>query len=115
MKNTKEYDNLWYANNKDRIRDKKNKQSRDNRKRNLQYTVDYLRENPCEDCGKDDYRVLDFDHRKSETKIAAVSDLVRRGFSIEVIQREIDKCSIRCSNCHRIKTAIELGWYKDVK
>ena len=30
----------------------------------------------------------------------------------EHIEEEIDKCDVRCANCHRKKHAREGGWYK---
>jgi len=56
----------------------------------------------CIDCGIKDWRVLDFDHIKN--KKIGVSYLVARNYSIERILKEISKCEVRCSNCHRIKT-----------
>jgi len=35
-----------------------------------------------------------------------------RGYSLNAINAEIDKCVIRCANCHRIKTAREKGFYR---
>jgi hypothetical protein len=113
MKNSKEYNNNWYAKNKERIGADKVKQARARNRRNMQYLVDFLRKNPCIDCGETDFKVLDLDHVRGE-KNQNVCDMVRKGFSINKIQEEIDKCEVRCSNCHRRKTAIQLGWYKDI-
>ena len=33
-----------------------------------------------------------------------VSDMRNQSYSIKTIQEEIDKCEIRCANCHRIVT-----------
>lgn len=33
---------------------------------------------------------------------------------LENLMAEIEKCDILCANCHRIKTAKQLGWYKDL-
>lgn len=74
--------------------------------------VDYLREHPCIDCGEADPIVLDFDHRNHSAKIAAVTSMALRGFSADKIRNEIAKCDIRCSNCHRRKTARELNSYR---
>lgn len=112
MKNTKEYDRNWYLKNKHRIKDKKIKRSKDARIRNSQFIVDYLRRNPCVDCGEADFRVLEFDHNGD--KKYTISNMAS-GFSIKSIEDEISKCVVRCANCHRRKTCNEFGWYKNIK
>jgi len=61
----------------------------------------YLRANPCEDCGESDIRCLEFHHlnRKAKGNVN-VSSLIDGGSSIERIQKEIDKCIVLCANCH---------------
>lgn len=73
-----------------------------------EYVVEYLRENPCVDCGVSDIRVLEFDHVRGE-KRNGVATLVQQAYSLEVIQAEIAKCEVRCRNCHVIKTYERLG------
>lgn len=77
------------------------------------FVVDYLKSHPCVDCGEDDLVVLDFDHVRGK-KFMGVSEMVRRGFSIKTILTEIEKCEIRCSNCHRKRTSKKSNnWYKN--
>lgn len=106
----KKCNTLWvrkrYLRNK-KYYDDRNKESR---LRNKKYILNFLRKNPCIDCGENDPIVLDFDHLKD--KHMPVSDMVRKMNSIARIQIEIEKCVIRCSNCHRRKTAKEKGYYK---
>ncbi len=71
----------------------------------------YLRANPCVDCGEDDIAVLEFDHRDRATKEMRVSALVCQGYGWMTIKEEIDKCDVRCANCHRRRTSKQLGWY----
>ena len=75
------------------------------------YVRDYFEEHPCIDCGEDDIRVLQFDHVRDK-KLANVSAIVRKGRSIVNIQREIDKCEVRCANCHIKRTFDVLNWSK---
>lgn len=82
------------------------------RKRNTQYVWDYLLQHPCIDCGATNPVVLEFDHVRGK-KIADLAVLMQR-VSIEKIDEEISKCEVRCANCHRIKTASQLGWYKHI-
>ena len=82
------------------------------KKRNRILMTAYLKEHPCVDCGEGDIRVLDFDHAPG-TKTANISNLVGRGASWQRIEEEMAKCVVRCANCHRRKTAVDFGWYKD--
>ena len=66
----------------------------------------------CIDCGEQNPVVLDFDHREPSDKKHEVSKMVHDGYSWKNILKEINKCDVRCSNCHRIKTAKDQNWYK---
>lgn len=67
---------------------------------------DYLLEHSCVDCGEADLLVLDFDHVRGK-KVSSVTTMLARGRSWKVIEKEIQKCEVRCANCHRRKTARE--------
>lgn len=69
--------------------------------------IDYLKEHPCVDCGEDDPVVLEFDHVRGEKK-GSISEMVGARRSLKTILDEIDKCDVRCCNCHRRKTAKQL-------
>ena len=78
----------------------------DNRKK----LFEFYKSNSCVDCGESDPIVLECDHKSD--KEFEVSKMVANGYSWDRIQKEIDKCNVRCANCHRRKTAIDFGWYK---
>ena len=73
------------------------------------FILEYLSAHPCIDCGESDSLVLEFDHRGN--KLRAVSHLARE-VSIDKIKLEIEKCEVRCANCHRRRTAKEFRWHK---
>lgn len=66
---------------------------------------DHLRTHPCVDCGERDPAVLDFDHLRD--KRLEVTRMAIQGFARATIQAEIDKCAVRCANCHRRRTALQ--------
>ena len=104
------YDNAHYKANperKDYIRKNRFEASR----RNAKYRYDYLSSNPCIDCGESDPIVLQFDHKDGEEKTANLANLQHQ--TIKKIQEEIDKCEVRCANCHARRTAKQFGWYAD--
>lgn len=70
----------------------------------------YLLEHPCTDCGESDARVLEFDHLRD--KRSDVTALLRAGYSWELVEAEIAKCEVRCVNCHRRRTAMTRGFYR---
>jgi hypothetical protein len=71
----------------------------------------FLEVHPCIDCGEADVAVLEFDHVRGKKKFG-VADMASRGISWSEIQNEIAKCEVRCANCHKRKTAKQLGyWY----
>ena len=59
----------------------------------------------CVDCGYDEYAIaLQFDHVRGIKK-SNVSDLIQRDYAWSTILKEIEKCEVRCSNCHAVMTA----------
>lgn len=59
---------------------------------------------PCKDCGnRYPHYVMDFDHVRGLKDMSVAAGLAR-GWSIERLQREIDKCEVVCANCHRIRS-----------
>lgn len=58
---------------------------------------------PCLDCGgKFPAFVMDFDHRYGVKKLFKIAAARMRKKS--VVEAEIAKCDLVCSNCHRIRT-----------
>ena len=108
------YQSKYYEENKEK--ELSYKWSRQIRKREEAriYVFGYLKEHPCVDCGESDPMVLSFDHVRGEKKMP-VSQMVNQGYSIKMIQAEIDKCEVRCFNCHfRIEKKRRGTWYPDL-
>ena len=83
-------------------------------KRARQFIYDYLLSHPCVDCSETNPIVLEFDHIKN-TKIGQVGQMAKYNPSIKALAAEIEKCEVRCANCHRIKTAKNNGsWIYNV-
>lgn len=94
----------------------------DNRKSHLKRTIannkinywklrqkvnDFLKTHPCVDCGESDYRVLEFDHIIGKKEFN-ISDGPNKFRAWKRIASEIEKCEIRCANCHRLKHFVEI-------
>lgn len=88
------------------------KAGQDKRIRNRQYLWDFVKRNPCVDCGEKDPVVLELDHIRDKSN--DVSVLSAQAVSIERLQEELDKCEVRCANCHRRKTAKQFNWYRNI-
>ena len=106
----REYRKEHYKNNKKAYKKKAKKNRELSTKKYREYVWDHLKNNPCVDCGESNILVLDFDHRDRSEKKHNISHLWDRGG--KVLRDEIDKCDVRCANCHRIKTAKENNSWK---
>jgi hypothetical protein len=73
------------------------------------WLFNYFILHPCIDCGESNPIVLEFDHVRDK-KHNNISSMIRRGNSIDNIKAEINKCDVRCANCHRKQTAIRSNW-----
>lgn len=91
-----------YAKHRDKVIANAKDYSKIARERIKAYIRDYLKANPCVDCGEANTIVLEFDHIRD--KDFNISDATRKGVSMKKLKDEIAKCEVRCANCHRKKT-----------
>jgi hypothetical protein len=71
--------------------------------------VEYLQAHPCVDCGETDPLVLEFDHMRDKS-FNIGHELTSRAWAD--ILAEIEKCEVRCANCHRRRTAERAGFLR---
>lgn len=72
--------------------------------------AEYLSTHPCVDCGLADIVVLQFDHRDPSEKTSTINHM--RMMTATSILAEIQKCDVRCANCHTRRTAVQQGWWQ---
>jgi len=77
-----------------------------NKKKNIEikknFIRDYLKIHPCIDCRYSNILGLQFDHVRGEKKFNVMT-MVHESRSLDLIKKEIEKCEVRCANCHQIK------------
>lgn len=100
----------YYQKNKKKLQEKNRKVRIVLRRKRTLLVLKYLQTHPCVDCGETDPVCLDFDHVKGQ-KINDISGMISDTYSEKNILKEVEKCEVRCSNCHRKKTAKERDWY----
>jgi hypothetical protein len=85
----------------------KTKQARINQQRNKRNELrKWFREEivanlKCIKCGENHEACMDFHHRDPEDKEFLIGEMLWKKFSKEKILKEIAKCDVLCSNCHR--------------
>ncbi len=104
----KETDRRTYLNRSEAKEERYRAQDREAAARNVRLVYEYVVAHPCVDCGESDPVVLEFDHVVGEKRYN-VADLVRSGRNWQYICKEIEKCEVRCANCHRRATAKRNG------
>ena len=75
------------------------------------YVRTHLETHPCVDCGESDWVVLEFDHVRDE-KHLGIGAMISRGFKLQSIIDEMEKCEVRCANCHRRVTHQRAGTWR---
>jgi hypothetical protein len=62
------------------------------------------------DCGISyHWMVMDLDHRDPMLKEIQPAVMAIRGWGLKRAMEEVAKCDVVCANCHRIRTAKQLG------
>lgn len=80
------------------------------RRKQIRGAVNAHKSQPCMDCkGKFHVVCMDFDHRDGVEKLDNVATMVAEGRPLGLIEAEIAKCDVVCSNCHRIRTLMRRG------
>jgi hypothetical protein len=103
-----------YIKYKEAYLDRINKRKLVRKKENRENMLSYFKTHYCIKCGERNPIVLDFDHRDEKTKKHNISAMIA-SYNWETILMEIEKCDVLCSNCHRIKTSKQFGWwYEDI-
>ena len=103
----REYGRKWRAKNKKKCA----KYQQQHKLEAMTHVFSYLQLHPCVDCGERDPCVLEFDHVRG-TKHQNISVMVQGRYAISRIQEEIEKCAVRCANCHRRKTITQFSFYQ---
>jgi hypothetical protein len=71
------------------------------------YVLEYKKTHHCVDCPESDPTCLDFDHRDPAQKKYNIAQLMQASYAMSTLIAEMAKCDVRCSNCHRKRTARE--------
>lgn len=83
------------------------------RDKKREFILAYAHQKGCVDCGEDDPVLLEFDHVRGD-KVTTVCQMAAGSFSLKRIMLEIEKCEVRCANCHRKRTAHQCDWYSRI-
>src|SRR5271163_4663571 len=106
MEHKKENQQRWYQKNKVQHQKNVHRRKYEVKAENRLKILEHFKSHPCVDCGVTDPDMLTFDHVTGQKKME-VSTLVIDGYSWTTIQKEIDKCVVRCWNHHMKRTAEE--------
>ncbi|HVV38682.1 MAG TPA: hypothetical protein VHC63_18890 [Acidimicrobiales bacterium] len=97
-----EYKKAHYAANKRRYLANATAMTKKLLDQRVMWLLDYFATHPCVDCGEADPIVLDFDHLRDKSFTISTALHYK---SMKAILAEIEKCEVRCANCHRRRTA----------
>lgn len=73
---------------------------------NTRRILEYLQSHPCVDCGESRPLRLSFDHVRGKKEFTIANHYLL-AITWDRLCLEIQKCDVRCHNCHNEKTAVE--------
>jgi hypothetical protein len=91
----------WYKENPEKYL-KRKQQIKDRQTSIRRYVQEYRKGKVCVLCGFSDYRAIDFHHRDKDSKTITPSEIYLKGWGVQRIQEELNKCDPMCKNCHAI-------------
>lgn len=111
----KEYNKTWYSNEKNRAGQiaRASKNGKIYLDRLFAWKVEYVANHggcSWEDCEVKHPVMIEFDHIDRAEKTYDISVMIRKGMSIQMIEKEAEKCRLLCANHHRLHTAHQMGW-----
>lgn len=93
----KEYQKLHYQKKKQYYKDKA-----EERQQKLKYEfLEFKKGLKCSNCAENHTATLDFHHIDPSKKENTISQAIIRGWGKERLNKELEKCIVLCSNCHR--------------
>ena len=96
-KQMKEYNKLYFQKNKNIFK----KRGEITRARSRKIVEDYKKNKKCVICGDSRFYVLDFHHRDPDEKEFGIASGIQGRYGKDKLIKEMEKCNILCSNCHR--------------
>lgn len=102
----------YYSLNKKECINRTSKKRNQRISKNRKYIFEFLKDKRCVDCGETNILTLEFDHVDPSLKKYSVSWIMCQGLSLDKLKEEVNKCEIRCANCHKIRTAKQQNWYR---
>jgi len=100
-KKAREYKKRWNKNYYKNNTALEKKRIFDRRRKIAVWLENYKSNLHCAKCGETTTVCLDFHHINSSSKDRSLSLSIKWGWGKDRIKKEIEKCVILCSNCHR--------------
>lgn len=95
------YHRAWYAKQSVERKKRKNELQLKRRHEIRAWFLQLKQTFSCSRCPENHVACLDFHHNDPSEKDMALGDAVKMGWSKERILKELEKCIVLCSNCHR--------------
>ena len=101
-KKRKEYAKAYNKKDYQLKKKKRQKQIYDRKRKNKVWYKEFKATLSCTECGFDHPAAIDLHHVDESTKEITPAEMIRQGWSIDRMKKEIEKCIPLCANCHRV-------------